>query len=286
MPIILRQGTVPKKSEQQNQDRARISPKQDIAAVADGAGGRGVFVGEWAEMLLDELPPVPFENADALYEWLKPIATRFFEKYEPRAQKHDFTYAKFLDEGSAATLTAAWVDHKTSNVTVWIYGDSPAMRLLPNHQTLRMPPSLPNLTAFSNRTQHLNWNADYPFLPAQAHCRTFQLQQGETILLATDALAQFILIRYLLSQPDDRECCRQINEAIAQNALQAKLIAANREILSLPFADLIAQLLDSLSPNPSLSTPEDDSFKTLLYGWFDQGLIEEDDYTLLSISHI
>ena len=282
MPFLIQYGTAPKKSEEENQDRYHIAPNNNLAAIADGAGGYGAYVGQWADTLLKALPTETFDNAQALHQWLMPIATQFFEQYQPIAQQHDFTYAKFLDEGSAATLTAAWLNPSTQQLNIWLYGDSPYMLL--DHQTniLQMPPSLSQLSAFSNKTQHLNWNADHAFKPNHAHTQQLTLNTHQTLLLATDALAQFILIRYLLSQPHNTDCKQQLTNALQQNGLQAQLISANQH-LNLPFEELISQLRNTLqTPN---NPPDNNNFKTLLYQWFDQGLIEEDDYTLISITY-
>lgn len=281
MPYIIKQGSAPKKSEEQSQDRCHINANKTLAALADGAGGRGVYVGEWADALLSQLPTEPFDDANALYQWLIPIATHFFEQYDPIAQQHNFTYAKFLDEGSAATLTAAWINPHTQQINIWLYGDSPYMLLSEQQQQyqLQMPPSLAQLRAFSNRTQHLNWNAEHPFEPNHAHQHALALKQGDTLLLATDALAQFILIRYLLSQTNNTQCQQQLTDALNDNGLQAKLIKANQQFDE-PFADTLSQLLDTLTET---SSPPDNPFKTLLYQWFERGLIEEDDYSLISI---
>lgn len=280
MPFLIQYGTAPKKSEEENQDQYHIAPNNNLAAIADGAGGYGAYVGQWADTLLKNLPTETFENPQALHQWLMPIATQFFEQYQPIAQQHDFTYAKFLDEGSAATLTAAWLNPNTQQLNIWLYGDSPYILLDPQN-TLQMPPSLSQLSAFSNKTQHLNWNADHPFKPNHAHTCQLTLNTHQTLLLATDALAQFILIRYLLSQPNNPQCNQQLTNALQQNGLQAQLISTNKN-LDTPFDQLIKQLLGTLqTPN----NPPNNAFKTLLYQWFDQGLIEEDDYTLISISH-
>ncbi|HRI28947.1 MAG TPA: hypothetical protein PK239_03525 [Chitinophagales bacterium] len=252
------------------------------AAVADGAGGMGVFVDKWAQKLVNALPDMPFATPAHLADWLLPIAIDFFETHEPEAEQKKLTEL-FWDEGSAATLCALWLNYAEQErtlATYCIYGDSPCMRYQPNIGQLMMPPHLSRLSDFSGRTNLLNWSAYHQFKPDCCHIHSFEPVAGEIILLASDALAQLVLTRYLLSQPDKPECVSQLQQAAAASGLHRQLIAANQKADLPDFENWLHNLLQTLTPPNQTESP---LFKELLYDYYQQGLIDDDDYTLIAI---
>ncbi|OWY19431.1 hypothetical protein C7N43_38585 [Sphingobacteriales bacterium UPWRP_1] len=280
-------GAAVKPNETQREDAHRLPASFEhgtmVTGIADGAGGMGVFVGKWAQTLLEGLPDLPFENGEAIKSWFMPLSVNFFKTHKIEAQQHEHTWNKFLLEGSAATLTALWLPedmNETSACFCLMYGDSPMMRYQLGKQRLIMPPHLPALSSFSHKTQLLNWNGAYPFQLNHCHCHVFK-PENEQILLATDALAQLILIRYLLESPDDENSAAQLRAAETAGGIQAQLIAAHRRAnLPRTFIEWLSLLLNSLNV---AGQPETDDFKNLLHQYCEQGLVEEDDYTLIAI---
>ncbi len=282
----IRWGAAVKPGETNREDAHRLHDLANnggLAAIADGAGGKGVFVGKWAQTLLNHLPETPFEHDEAFKSWFAPVAVEFFKTHKADAQQYEHTWTKFLQEGSAATLSALWLPNshdRTSPFTALVYGDSPMMRYRFDGKTLQMPEHLPTLSSFSYKTPLLNWSAEYPFNPNHCHIHSFH-PENELVLLATDALAQLILIRYLLSKPDEEPYIRQLKDAEAAGGIHAQLITANRMAdLPVSFDEWLRLLLNTLKTNPQEET---DEFKNLLYRYFEQGLIEEDDYTLIAL---
>ena len=119
----VRAQSCPKPGEVINEDHYRID---GLLAVADGAGGAGIFSGEWSEYLLKNLPEQPIQDQNGLSEWLERIWELFFEEHEKLNLEADIRN-KFLNEGSLSTLSAVWtVQKEDDSVSLhWLsYGDS------------------------------------------------------------------------------------------------------------------------------------------------------------------
>mgnify|MGYP003412732626 CR=1 FL=1 len=83
--------------------------RNNIVAVSDGAGGGGVFAEKWSMYLLENLPDKPIVNAEELDTWIDEIWEQFYNEYEKKAAAIGGLFlSKFYDEGSFATLAAAW----------------------------------------------------------------------------------------------------------------------------------------------------------------------------------
>lgn len=261
--------------------------KWGLVAVADGAGGKGVYVGKWAQTLVAQLPDTPFEDADAVFNWLKPIATQFYRDNKEDAQKNEHTWTKFLQEGSAATLTALWLPDRSDGnnapekAACMMYGDSPILQYHTLTKELVMPEHLRELSSFSGRTSLVNWLGSHPFQHGHCHFSRFD-PTDQTILLATDAMAQMILIRYLLHHEQDPTCRQQLELAKVTGGIHAQLIDANQKAdLPPDFDEWLQILLDTL--NTAGPEPDENRFGNLLHQYYKQGLIEEDDYTLVVV---
>lgn len=94
-------------------------------AVSDGAGGCGLFANEWSEYLVKHLPKdKPIVSFKELDEWVDGIWETFYNEHEERAKEGDgILLNKFYNEGSCATIAAAWITGDKQ--CKWMaYGDS------------------------------------------------------------------------------------------------------------------------------------------------------------------
>ncbi len=69
-----------------NEDSFRAADEAGIWAVADGAGGTGIYAGEWAQHLTQQITDVPFRNVVELAHWLDGHWEGFFNTYYCRAE--------------------------------------------------------------------------------------------------------------------------------------------------------------------------------------------------------
>ena len=80
-------------------------------AVSDGAGGCGLFADEWSQYLIEQLPKnKPITSFTELDEWVDSIWESFYNEHEEKAKQGDgILLNKFYNEGSCATIAAAWI---------------------------------------------------------------------------------------------------------------------------------------------------------------------------------
>ena len=118
-------------------------------AVSDGAGGCGLFADEWSEYLVKHLPKdKPVISFKELDEWVDGIWETFYNEHEEKAKQGDgILLNKFYNEGSCATIAAAWKIHE--KVAKWMaYGDSVVFHY--SFQTGVLEYSFTKLADFSN----------------------------------------------------------------------------------------------------------------------------------------
>jgi hypothetical protein len=155
-------------------------------AVADGAGGTGIYCGEWANFLLDNLPIEPITTYEAFLDWFGNIIDPFLAEYEPNETIDGHIRRRFYEEGSSCTLAVVW---HLENKYHWLtYGDSHIFFL--KDKTYSSHP-YQSSSEFEGTTHLLNWMQ----APNQA-----TLLFGEedainsNIILATDAMSKHIFL--------------------------------------------------------------------------------------------
>jgi len=272
-----------------NEDRVRITewPDSILAAVADGAGGSGLFCGAWAETLLQHLPMEPLCGWDDLNGWLDGFWEVFRAEYAEQAAADPVRRSKFVREGSCATLMACWLrlDQELGASVHWLaYGDSPflvfdrsgdGMRLVQHHP--------PTLNTFDQDPRLLNWKD----IPDACDLRTGSMDcpSQATVVLASDGMGQSILLRYLADR-----CCRHEMEKSDPAAGLVREFQVLSEGGSGRLADAARRHLASQVPGfietlailrSGLATEE--SFHDLLQDHHEAGLLPNDDSTLIII---
>lgn len=269
---LLYKQSCPKPGDVINEDRYRAD--SGLLAVADGAGGAGIFSGEWADYLLNNLPDNPLNDAIELAAWLNQIWTPFFEEYETKNLEPDIR-SKFLDEGSLSTLVAVWTKKQGADNDLllrWIsYGDSVILIIDPKEGIRES--SISDLRVFSESPNLINWNSE-PVTGAFS-AREHTVSQGTYVLLCSDALGQYLLLT---------------NELTRENGGMAGQLEAIRQM---PFR--LANQLDALERagygksnwmeevlQPLMAAAENESaFKEYMYDLLNRNLIAPDDYTFL-----
>lgn len=108
-----------------NEDAFRLATDANVWAVADGAGGGGIYAGEWATHLVNHVPAEPPTDFAGLSAWLDSIWEPFYETYGQQAAPDALKMNKFMAEGSYATLATL---HLIDNHARWTtYGDAVAL---------------------------------------------------------------------------------------------------------------------------------------------------------------
>lgn len=239
-----------------------------MIAVADGAGGGGVYAERWSRYLLENLPQKPITDYAMLDGWVDGIWEKFYNKYEKRAKQEGGMFLdKFYDEGSFSTLAAVW---RTDEGCKWLsYGDSVAFCYNKADGTLQH--SFTELADFNKPPYLINCKDPLK----EEGCRTgaFDARKGCIIMVASDTLAHYILMMY--------EACHQ--DAYGQE-LETALNAhsKNSNFIKSALATKADFYDDVLKPLVK-STVSKDRFRKHIDTLRRQELIGFDDYSLAVI---
>lgn len=243
-----------------NEDAA-IACKNRIA-VSDGAGGGGVFAERWSHYLLKNLSASPITTFKELDDWIDGIWEPFYNECEEDAKTRGGLFLeKFYDEGSFATLAAAWKTGERG--WQWMaYGDSIVFCYHKEDGRLEYSPI--RLADF-DKPPYLISDKN-PLKEESFHHGGFTTDDGDVVFIATDTLAHYILMMYELSHRDEYR--EEIDEALAARSKNSNFILAamNTEYA---FPNILGSLLDRNS-----------SFRWKLKKLERAGLLGHDDYSL------
>lgn len=173
-----------------NEDAWRAADESGIWAVADGAGGTGIYAGEWAQHLVQQVPDMPFGELADISHWLDGHWEGFFNTYQLQAEADYFTEHKFIHEGSCATL--ATLHHRANEFHWTVYGDAVALCFQP--VTDKVEAADPDLHQFESAPYLINWLA----LPNPTGFRRgiWPHQPNQQYALLSDTLGQYLLMAY------------------------------------------------------------------------------------------
>lgn len=221
-----------------NEDAAMAC--KDRLAVSDGAGGGGVFAERWAHYLLKHLPSSPFNTFKELDAWIDRIWEPFYNDCEAEAKTRGGLFLeKFYDEGSFATLAAAWKTGKGE--WQWMtYGDSIVFCYHKADKQLEYSPI--RLVDF-DKPPFLISDKD-PLKEEGFQQGIFNTGDGDIVFIATDTLAHYILMTYELSHREQFK--DEINEALAAKSKNSNFVLTAMNTKE-DFSDTLAHLLDRKS---------------------------------------
>ncbi|GAB3726545.1 hypothetical protein [Spirosoma lituiforme] len=253
-----------------NEDAWRSDSEAGIWAVADGAGGTGIYAGEWARHLVQQVPHKPFEGLDSLACWLDAEWVSFFDAYRPQAQQNYLIERKFMGEGSSATLVT--LHHQAAIVHWMVYGDAVALCFNPSTGELRA--ANPDIRQFESAPYLLNWL--HPPDSDGFRSGSWPHQPGQQYALLSDALGQYLLMAYATLQ-GDVETIRII--AQQPTALGSRALAHLRHWSGkqLSFEESVWQPLQTALASPVQFLAHTQQLRT-------RQLLGPDDYTAILIA--
>lgn len=248
-----------------NEDAVFCSPR--CIAVSDGAGGCGLYADEWSRYLMEHLPKdAPLCSFAEFDEWVDDIWETFYNDHEERAKEGDgILLNKFYNEGSCATVAAAW---KTNDEECrWIaYGDSVVFHY--NRHTELLEHSFTRLADFSNPPRLVSCKDP---LEEEGCCNgVFHIDDASIIFAASDALSHYVLMMYELSKSAEFES--ELMELRMKRTSNSQLLQmAEKEVFKF-YDDVLSPLLRSVDSEAN--------FKELMESLYVKKLIDIDDYTL------
>lgn len=256
----MRAITIAKEWDIPNEDAVKATPKW--IAVSDGAGGGGVFANLWSKYLVEHLSDKPIKSFKSFDNWIDGIWEPFYNDCEKKAQKEGgMLLNKFYDEGSFATLVAVWITGQ------WIsYGDSVAFCY--NRKTGLLQHSFTRLVDF-NKPPYLI-NCKDPLNRKGFRHGKFEIDEDCMVFAASDALAHYILLRYMVANKD--RFTDELSEAIKAQTKNSNFIKTALRLRKRDFAKDVIQKLDSCRYKILLGTHIERLKK--------MGFIGYDDYSL------
>lgn len=260
--------TIPKFEERAYSEDESLCDAKRIA-VSDGAGGCGIFAERWSAYLLEKLPAKKFVEFVDFSAWLDSIWEEFFESNKSLAASvGGFAQNKFYDEGSFATLAAAW---KYRNKVYWVaYGDSVVFHY--DKSTKLLQHSFTALSDFAESPFLINWKNELDnkgFVQGE-----YKISANSVVFVASDALAFYILAMYtILSRPQGYEV--QIENVLKTSSLQKNLL---EKIMQMH--NETEEFENSVLTPLFQAAQSQDSFKSYINQLYQNGQIQNDDYSL------
>lgn len=237
-------------------------------AVSDGAGGCGLFADEWSQYLIEQLPKnKPITSFTELDEWVDSIWESFYNEHEEKAKQGDgILLNKFYNEGSCATIAAAWKIQE--KVAKWMaYGDSVVFHY--SFQTGILEHSFTKLADFCNPPRLVSCKD--PLEEEGFRCGDFDLDESSVVFAASDALSHYIMMMYELSK--SKEYGAELAEEYLKASGNSQLLKT-AETMKFEFGqDVLQSLLDA--------TSSDSQFELYLKELNSKGILDLDDFTLV-----
>jgi hypothetical protein len=260
----------PHEDERHREDRIKTD-NPHFLALADGAGGQGLYAAEWAEHLLNNIPDTPITSGTAFVEWHSALKDAFYDKMlETVKVKIPDMQEKFEREGSLSTLLVLWPVQAENKLYMLSCGDSALFHTTGHFQSSISYPE------FMHNPSLVSCIEEYP--EEKVVVRSYDYDAATTWLMCSDTLAQYIQAAFLLTHPTE------------ENEAQLKLVEDDYVRLSQYTIDLrklgIAQFDFEKDIMETLWTALDseEQFKACLYRLHDQKLLGYDDYSLIMIN--
>ena len=248
----------------------------NLVAVADGAGGVGLFADKWSEYLINNLPDKPLATFEEFDNWIDSIWEVFYYQYEQLAKKQGaLELDKFYDEGSYSTLAAIWkLDDSTYQ---WVtYGDSVAFCYYYDTNVLDF--SFEHIADFA-RPPHLI-NCKDPLEQEGYQSGVFKPSGDALLFVATDALSHYIIMIYMLMNA--KKYSSEL-ESLSMNSNRNYYLIAVSSMLK---TNKIAKLFEKITyKNNWKSLTNSYTFKSHIASLYRKGLISSDDYSIAALRH-
>ena len=245
---------------------------EQCIAVSDGAGGCGLFANEWSLYLIEHLPKdEPITSYQELDEWVDGIWELFYDEHEERAKNGDgILLNKFYNEGSCATIAAAWMTSEKE--CRWMaYGDSVVFHYSKKQSILEH--SFTKLSDFSNPPRLVSCKD--PLEEEGFRSGIFSLDDTSVVFAASDALSHYILMMYELSKSQDYR--EELAEEFQKQSGNSQLLKTAGNIKFDFEKDVIDALLQA--------SENEDSFKVYIKELYEIGVIDMDDFTFVWITN-
>ena len=185
--------------EKINQDYVDYSPDKRIVAIADGLT-HSTFQDIWAKQLVNrfiEKPFVPDLNAQKLKDWLEGIQKEWISEIaQVKPSKDKETHFEEIieiakDKGAESTFLGMIIQKTSKRQKLQLFGIGDTNMFLVRNNKIKEKFPVTSVKSFTNRTKAL-CSIDNP-LQEIPESKEVNAKKGDIVILATDALAKWIL---------------------------------------------------------------------------------------------
>lgn len=258
--------SITKFGERVNEDA--VMARDKVIAVSDGAGGGGVYAERWSRYLLENLPDEPIGSFAELDGWVERIWEPFYNEHEEMAKREGGMFlSKFYDEGSFATLVAAW--RVSESECRWMsYGDSVVFCY--DMATGELRHSFTRLADFNNPPYLISCKDPLNADGFRGGC--FKISSQSVVFATSDTLAHYIIMMHRVANRDVYG--DEVSEAMNMQTKDSNFIKTAMALKRINFhRDVVKKLVGCVKNKGN--------FKRFVEAKVRDGLMGYDDYSLV-----
>lgn len=252
--------------ERKNEDAICVKP--NCVAVADGAGGIGIFADKWADTLTRNIPENAFCDISELENYIASLWDDFYTGNITLLGNDPWKIKKFENEGSSATLAVLWKTEENKYI-YQSYGDTACFVFNTENESLKIQDNLKDINDFSLAPNLINWK-DENLLAQAFYNQEITLLDNEEIIIASDGIAVYIYAAYLVYS-------KNFNYENIKEAKTIKIIDYFKKNPINSFSEWLNLLRDSLKNK--------ENFISLCKEWQANKALPNDDYTIAFITN-
>ena len=229
----------------------KFEKNKGVCVMADGKANKGILSDKWASFLCDKTNTTPIESFNGFKLFVDTVWEDFYEQIENET-KDGFVMSAFEKQGSFSTYTACWFSQNKSKIMYnWIsYGNSAVLIYNSKTEELTMPMYRNSILGFLNNEGLINWKEDSLNESFFSREVEKELKPHEKIILATDVMAEHLVLSYLIIKSKDDKHWDNISKLMLSDKVLSDLIFKNRNAYAFSnFDDLLAHWEDKVNNN-------------------------------------
>lgn len=269
------------KKDEDNEDSILINASGEQFArfvICDGAGGAGVFSGDWAKFLCDSIPETPGVISSTSKDWFLKTAEQFHDNVITGKNLSDLVLSKKIyKDGSYSTFCVCWIDFLNNRIYYSGVGDTIMFTFLKTDKDYKLKLLFP-----VEKNEHFNQNPDLVnwIIPLEKELpvREDYLDNKFNVLIASDSLANWIILNIHLIDPSILKSAGA-NQGYLNSLSEEAVLIYKEAIARGTGVKSIHGLLDFLNEMSNDKLIFEETMKLL----YENGEVEIDDYSLINI---
>ena len=192
MKVELKFSLKKKSENDKNQDAYEINVKNGVFAIADGVS-QSPFSSIWSKKIVRKFVNKPFNiseiNSNFIHDWLDDIRKEWMDDIQ-KEKAHELIIDLAKEKGGSTTFLGGIFSSNQKTLDICTIGDSNLFILRKNKIIESFP--ITTVEEFTDQTLGVS-SIKRPNSTVSFTTKRFDLRKGDSIILATDALAKWIL---------------------------------------------------------------------------------------------